>query len=108
MVHVQGGCWILPKRSESLLLPSNNFGIPDLATVKLEVPDDGMFLLRHPVQKYLKNSQCFIVTVLFADDNYGNIMSVLPPERQGHKAGAGIYYHVDCECFCLLACISQH
>ncbi|OWZ51928.1 hypothetical protein C356_02122 [Cryptococcus neoformans c45] len=41
----------------------------------LEVPDD--------------------VTVLFADDNYGNIMSVLPPERQGHKAGAGIYYHVD-------------
>ncbi|KJE03723.1 hypothetical protein I311_02487 [Cryptococcus gattii NT-10] len=61
----------------------------------LEVPDDGMFLLRHPVQIYLKNSQCFIVTVLFADDNYGNIMSVLPPERQGHEAGAGIYYHVD-------------
>ncbi|KIR81104.1 hypothetical protein I306_01818 [Cryptococcus gattii EJB2] len=61
----------------------------------LEVPDDGMFLLRHPVQRYLKNSQCFIVTVLFADDNYGNIMSVLPPERQGHEAGAGIYYHVD-------------
>ncbi|WWC92646.1 uncharacterized protein L201_007605 [Kwoniella dendrophila CBS 6074] len=41
----------------------------------LEVPDD--------------------VTVLFADDNYGNLMSVLPPERQDHKAGAGIYYHVD-------------
>lgn len=81
---------------------------PNLATVKLEVPDDGMFLLRHPVQKYLKNSQCFVVTVLFADDNYGNIMSVLPPEREGHKAGAGIYYHVDCECFCLLACIAQH
>ncbi|KAK8849799.1 hypothetical protein IAR55_005135 [Kwoniella newhampshirensis] len=35
------------------------------------------------------------VTVLFADDNWGNINSVLPPERQGHKAGAGIYYHVD-------------
>ncbi|KAK6908596.1 hypothetical protein I203_102599 [Kwoniella mangroviensis CBS 8507] len=41
----------------------------------LEVPDD--------------------VTVLFADDNYGNLMSVLPPDRQDHKAGAGIYYHVD-------------
>ncbi|WVQ77563.1 hypothetical protein IAR50_007251 [Cryptococcus sp. DSM 104548] len=35
------------------------------------------------------------VTALFADDNYGNIVSVLPPERQGHKAGAGIYYHLD-------------
>ncbi|WVR07937.1 hypothetical protein IAU60_004980 [Kwoniella sp. DSM 27419] len=41
----------------------------------LEVPDD--------------------VTVLFADDNYGNLMSVLPEDKQGHKAGAGIYYHVD-------------
>ncbi|OCF34376.1 hypothetical protein I317_06529 [Kwoniella heveanensis CBS 569] len=41
----------------------------------LEVPDD--------------------VTVLFADDNYGNLMSVLPSDRQDHKAGAGIYYHVD-------------
>ncbi|ODO11310.1 hypothetical protein I350_00086 [Cryptococcus amylolentus CBS 6273] len=41
----------------------------------LEVPDD--------------------VTALFADDNYGNIVSVLPPEREGHKAGAGIYYHLD-------------
>ncbi|KAL7419426.1 hypothetical protein Q5752_006264 [Cryptotrichosporon argae] len=34
------------------------------------------------------------VTVLFADDNFGNIMSVLPPERE-HKGGAGIYYHID-------------
>ncbi|WVQ84804.1 hypothetical protein IAT38_006961 [Cryptococcus sp. DSM 104549] len=41
----------------------------------LEVPDD--------------------VSVLFADDNYGNLMSVLPPDRQDHKAGGGIYYHVD-------------
>ncbi|WRT69851.1 uncharacterized protein IL334_006842 [Kwoniella shivajii] len=41
----------------------------------LEVPDD--------------------VTVLFADDNYGNLMSVLPTDKQDHKAGAGIYYHVD-------------
>lgn len=36
------------------------------------------------------------VTVLFADDNWGNIMTVLPPEKP-HKAGGGIYYHVDCE-----------
>lgn len=36
------------------------------------------------------------MSILFADDNFGNIMSVLPPEKQ-HPAGAGIYYHVDCE-----------
>lgn len=108
MVHVQGGCWILQKRSVSLPSSSTHFGIADLVTVKLEVPDDGMFLLPPSCPKYLDNSQCFLVTVLFADDNYGNIMSVLPPERQGHKAGAGIYYHVDCEVFCLLPCIRRH
>ena len=35
------------------------------------------------------------VSILFADDNWGNIMSVLPSGKE-HKAGAGIYYHVDC------------
>lgn len=63
------------------------------------------FCCLHPGQNNSNNSQCFLVTVLFADDNYGNIMSVLPPERQGHKAGAGIYYHVDCEDFC--HCLAQ-
>lgn len=46
------------------------------AHLQLEIPDD--------------------VSILFADDNYGNIMSVMPPDRP-HPAGAGIYYHVDCE-----------
>ena len=36
------------------------------------------------------------VTVLFADDNWGNIMSVMPPDKP-HPGGAGIYYHVDCQ-----------
>ncbi|WVF70255.1 hypothetical protein IAT40_005044 [Kwoniella sp. CBS 6097] len=34
------------------------------------------------------------VTVLFADDNWGNLMSVINPDKP-HKAGGGIYYHVD-------------
>lgn len=43
-----------------------------------------------------------IVTIMFADDNYGNIMQVLDPEMN-HPAGAGIYYHADCK---LSPCIS--
>ncbi|WRT68552.1 uncharacterized protein IL334_005529 [Kwoniella shivajii] len=34
------------------------------------------------------------VITLFADDNWGNVMTVQPPGTE-HKAGAGIYYHVD-------------
>ncbi|GFZ49819.1 hypothetical protein JCM24511_07222 [Saitozyma sp. JCM 24511] len=34
------------------------------------------------------------VMILFSDDNYGNIMSVMPPDKP-HPAGAGLYYHVD-------------
>jgi hypothetical protein len=34
------------------------------------------------------------VTILFADDNYGNLMSVKPWDMD-HKGGAGIYYHAD-------------
>ncbi|OCF76927.1 hypothetical protein I204_02636 [Kwoniella mangroviensis CBS 8886] len=34
------------------------------------------------------------VITLFADDNWGNIMTVQPPGKD-HKAGSGIYYHVD-------------
>lgn len=45
MVYVQGGCWILQEWSEFLQSSSNHFEIADLAIVKLEVPDDGMFLL---------------------------------------------------------------
>jgi hypothetical protein len=42
---------------------------------QLEVPDD--------------------ITILFTDDNYGNLVTVQDPEK-AHPAGAGMYYHVDC------------
>lgn len=45
---------------------------------KLKVPDD--------------------ITVLFTDDNYGNLVTVQDPEKL-HRAGAGMYYHVDCQSF---------
>ncbi|GFZ44409.1 LOW QUALITY PROTEIN: hypothetical protein JCM24511_02131 [Saitozyma sp. JCM 24511] len=34
------------------------------------------------------------VSILFSDDNWGNLMSVLPPSKS-HKGGAGLYYHLD-------------
>jgi hypothetical protein len=37
------------------------------------------------------------VTIMLADDNWGNIMGVLP-WGSDHKAGGGIYYHADCMC----------
>lgn len=36
------------------------------------------------------------VTTLFADDNWGNIMGVLPLNST-RKGGGGIYYHADCK-----------
>jgi hypothetical protein len=35
------------------------------------------------------------VTPLLADDNWGNLMAVVP--KGTHPAGGGVYYHVDCE-----------
>lgn len=35
------------------------------------------------------------ITILFTDDNYGNLVTVQPPDK-AHPAGAGMYYHVDC------------
>ena len=35
------------------------------------------------------------VTPLLADDNWGNLMAVMPDNQ--HPGGGGIYYHVDCE-----------
>ena len=34
------------------------------------------------------------VTPLLSDDNWGNLMAIMP-EGKGHKAGGGIYYHAD-------------
>jgi hypothetical protein len=73
VVHVQRGCGLLyqwGKLSLSVVERANSS--------QLQVPED--------------------VSILFADDNYGNIMTVLPPDKP-HKAGAGIYYHVDCLLF---------
>ncbi len=38
------------------------------------------------------------VTPLLGDDNWGNLMAVMP-EGKDHPAGGGIYYHADCESF---------
>ena len=38
------------------------------------------------------------VTPLLADDNWGNLMAVMPDKN--HQAGGGIYYHADCEWIC--------
>jgi len=57
--------------------------------VQLKVPEDGK----------AAEVDCIVlmtVTILFADDNWGNIVTVLPP-GDTHAAGAGLYYHVDCE-----------
>jgi hypothetical protein len=35
------------------------------------------------------------VTPLLADDNWGNLMAVMPNDE--HSAGGGVYYHVDCK-----------
>jgi hypothetical protein len=35
------------------------------------------------------------VTIMMADDNWGNLMGVLPWGSE-HKGGGGIYYHADC------------
>jgi len=35
------------------------------------------------------------VTPLLADDNWGNLIAVMPDEK--HPGGGGIYYHVDCK-----------
>ena len=34
------------------------------------------------------------VTPLLADDNWGNLLAVMPDGK--HPGGGGIYYHVDC------------
>jgi hypothetical protein len=47
------------------------------------------------------------VTALLADDNWGNLMAVLPDDRRKPKAG-GIYYHADCKsAFAVLELISR-
>ncbi|ORY30028.1 hypothetical protein BCR39DRAFT_598553 [Naematelia encephala] len=54
-------------------------------------------MYKEVAEYYVNGSQLEVpedVITLFADDNWGNIMTVQPPEKQ-HKAGSGIYYHVD-------------
>lgn len=35
------------------------------------------------------------VTILFSDDNYGNLANVPAKEERSHKGGFGMYYHLD-------------
>jgi hypothetical protein len=53
----------------------DHLGYTFMLMFQLEVPDD--------------------ITILFTDDNYGNLVTVQDPEKS-HPAGAGMYYHVDC------------
>lgn len=41
-------------------------------------------------------SSLMTVTPLLSDDNWGNLMAVLP-EGKEYPSGGGIYYHADCE-----------
>jgi len=64
-------------------------------TVQMKVPDDGEgYEARGSLN--LRRKLKAIVTIMFADDNYGNLMQVMDPDMN-HTAGAGIYYHADCE-----------
>lgn len=42
------------------------------------------------------------VTIMLADDNWGNVMAVPPEEIRGRKGGSGLYYHGECGCIAAL------
>jgi hypothetical protein len=43
-----------------------------------------------------RGASLMTVTPLLSDDNWGNLMAVLP-EGKEYPSGGGIYYHADCE-----------
>ncbi|WWD16299.1 hypothetical protein CI109_100725 [Kwoniella shandongensis] len=53
-----------------------------------------MWCMYKEVAEYYTHGVPEDVITLFADDNWGNVMTVQPPGKD-HKAGSGIYYHVD-------------
>jgi hypothetical protein len=59
----------------------------------MSVPDDGTLI------SGLYRTCILIIAVieLLAEDNWGNLVAVLP-WGDNHTAGGGIYYHADCEC----------
>lgn len=67
----------------------------------MSVPDDGM-LVHKQRSRYDADP---VVIELLAEDNWGNLVAVLP-WGDNHTAGGGIYYHADCE-FLLLLPISR-
>ena len=73
MGYVQGGRRVL---HQGCTWSPNPDMPPRSHTWQLKVPDD--------------------ITILFTDDNYGNLVTVQPPDK-AHPAGAGMYYHVDCK-----------
>lgn len=49
---------------------------------------------RKMVRGHRYEQSLMAVVPMLADDNWGNLMAVMP--EKGHKAGGGIYYHADC------------
>jgi hypothetical protein len=56
----------------------------------MTVPDDGRFLVGR-----ICHADKLVIELL-AEDNWGNLVAVLP-WGDNHTAGGGIYYHADCE-----------
>jgi hypothetical protein len=67
----------------------------------MSVPDDGKLFCR---RTFRYNADAVVIELL-AEDNWGNLIAVLP-WGDNHTAGGGIYYHADCE-FLLLLSVSQ-
>jgi hypothetical protein len=61
----------------------------------MSVPDDGE--CTRNVLTEQSDSADVAVTALLAEDNWGNLVAVMP-WGSNHSAGGGIYYHADCEC----------
>ena len=64
---------------------------PDLAAVPQ------LWALYKEVQEYYEKGMRVPddITLLWCDDNWGNLRRLPTPEERGRRGGAGIYYHVD-------------
>lgn len=65
----------------------------------MEVPDEGGCCSARTVITslpwYDRTEADLQVTALLAEDNWGNLVAVLP-WGSNHSSGGGIYYHADC------------
>jgi hypothetical protein len=69
----------------------------------MSVPDDGMLFCK----RSFRYDADPVVIELLAEDNWGNLVAVLP-WGDNHTAGGGIYYHADCEFLPLLPISRAH